>query len=127
MLTGSDQGKVNAVSNDGRAIRRSQPISYLRVTDRNTDEQVGRVIDLTTEGIRLVSEQPIGIDQIYQLKMIVPQSDGPTEEVVFDADSIWHKSDVNPDFFDTGMKINNLSPRGVEVIEKVINYSSFRD
>jgi len=97
----------------------------MRVHDRTSSNLVGRVVDLTTEGMRIVSEQPVTAADALQLKMTLPVGLGAAE-VAFDARAVWSGPDINPDFFDTGLKIDAISDEGARSLERVMRLSSFR-
>ena len=42
---------------------RRRPIYYLQVTEEDIARPIGRVVDLTQDGMRLVSERPIPLHQ----------------------------------------------------------------
>jgi hypothetical protein len=108
-----------------RALSRKHPITYMRVHDRNRDNLVGRVVDLTAEGMRIVSEQPVTSVDSLQLRMTLPVGLGAAE-VAFDARPVWSGPDINPDFFDTGLKLTAISDEGIRSLERVMRLSSFR-
>ena len=95
-------------------------IYYLRVFDRNTEELLGNLVDITTEGLMLISESPIETDMIFELKMDLPEEIRGSRQIVFDAQSRWCKNDVNPDFYDTGFLLSNISSNDISIIESLI-------
>jgi hypothetical protein len=94
---------------DRRKLKRRHLIYYLRVFEQGTNKLVGHLVDLTQEGIMLISENPIEVNKVYHLRMILPSRMGGNEEWLFDAESRWCNKDINPDFYDTGFKL--LNPR----------------
>ena len=56
--------------NEKRKLNRRHLIYYLRVFDRDTSILIGHLVDITAEGIMLISEDPIETDNIFQLKML---------------------------------------------------------
>jgi len=103
-----------------RKLERRQLIYYLRVFDRDTGELLGHLVDITTEGVMLISEAPLEADKVFHLKMRLPEQMAGSREVGFDAVSRWSKQDVNPDFYDTGFQFMDISPENKEIIEDLI-------
>ena len=103
-----------------RRHKRNYLIYYLRVFDRNTDELLGHLVDITTEGLMLVSEKPIEANKVFQLKMDLPEEIRGSKQIPFDAESKWCKNDINPDFYDTGFLLINVSPGDLVIIEQLI-------
>ena len=87
---------------------RKHMINYLRVIDRNTEELVGNLVDITTEGCMLISDDPIETGADFELKLDLPE-EIRGRQITFDAHSRWCKSDVNPEFYDTGLRLSNIS------------------
>ena len=46
---------------------------YLKVFNRDTDQLVGRLCDITPEGFMHISEQPIGTDISLSLRVEFPE------------------------------------------------------
>lgn len=109
-----------------RKLKRRHLIFYLRVYDKNTGQLVGRLVDITSEGIMLNSENPIPTDTVFQLQMFLPE-EFDKERLDFDAKSIWCKPDVNRDLFVTGLKLLNVANRDTEIIENLIDEYGFQD
>ena len=110
-----------------RRLRRRHLIYYLRVFDRNNDALIGHLIDITSEGAMLISEDPIETNTIFQSRMVLPEEKQGSREITFDARSVWCKKDINPDYYATGFQLLNAAPQDVEVIEWLIEKFGFRD
>ena len=110
-----------------RKLNRRHLIYYLRVFDRNTNILIGHLVDITAEGIMLISEDPIDTYTIFQLKMDLPQRMENKEQLHFDAKSLWHKKDVNPNFYNTGFQFLKVSRDHFVVIEQLLDDFGFRD
>ncbi|MDX1605101.1 MAG: PilZ domain-containing protein [Candidatus Competibacterales bacterium] len=101
-------------------MKRWQLIFYLRVFDRETERQLGHIVDITTEGMMLISDQPIPLNTDFKLWIDVPQDDDQRERIYLDAHSLWSSKDVNPDFYDTGFRLQRLTPDRLEDIQILI-------
>ncbi len=55
-----------------RSQKRWHLIYYLRVFDRDTNEMIGHLVNITTEGIMLISDQTIDLDKTFHLRMLWP-------------------------------------------------------
>jgi hypothetical protein len=106
---------------DKRNQERWALTNYLRVFDRNTERLVGHVADLTTEGLMLISEQPLAMNVTYDLKMDIPAAEQETVVIVFSARSVWSKPDINPHFYDTGMQLMDPPAEVLSAIGKLVN------
>ena len=110
-----------------RKLKRRHLIYYLRVFDRATGRQVGHLVDLTPDGIMVMSERPIRVGRTIGLRMALPSQGGQEGTLEFDATSMWTSHDVNPDFYDTGFKLSKVSRKHLAQIETLIEDYGFRD
>jgi hypothetical protein len=110
-----------------RKLKRWHLIYYLRVLDRNTGQPIGHLIDINPDGIMLVSEAPIPIDQLFQLQMILPEEIAGINHWNFEAKSLWCEPDINPSLHKTGFQLLGVHPEDIGVIECLIDDYGFRD
>ncbi|UCC43499.1 MAG: hypothetical protein JSU65_10185 [Candidatus Zixiibacteriota bacterium] len=109
-----------------RVLPRRQTIYYLRVSDRKNRRLIGRVTDITTDGIRLCCEKPLAIDRTLCLTMDMPGPGKRKNRVKFEARSKWCGRDVNPDLFAAGLAIEKISDQDTRAIERLLVTSTFR-
>ena len=103
-----------------RRLRRRHLIYYLRVFNHNTGRLMGHLVDLTEEGIMVISEAPIETDVLFQLRMVLPEELDSRKELDFKARSLWCKKDLNPDFYDTGFQLIDVSAGDARLLENLI-------
>ncbi len=112
---------------ENRNMKRWHVIYYLRIFDRDAGSLLGHLVDITTEGLKMVSEETIPSKKDFSLKMEVPFEGGKTKEVLFNARSLWSKKDTNPDFYATGFNLESLDRDTIEIIQALIADLSFDD
>jgi hypothetical protein len=105
---------------DKRALERKQLVYYLKVFDRRRDEVLGKLKDVTPEGIMLTSEFPIEVNVRYQLRMVLPPEFSEKQFLVFDAKSLWCRQNDYHDIYDTGFILIDVSPADKSLIAKLI-------
>ena len=110
-----------------RKLKRWHVIYYLRIFDQDTGSLLGHLVDVTTEGMKMVSERAIPVHEDWRLKMDVPLEGETGQEVLFQARSMWSGKDTNPDFYATGFQIANPEPGTIQVIQSMIDGLSFDD
>ena len=108
-----------------RKFKRWYLIMYLRVYDQNTGELLGHIVDINKEGMRLVSDNPIPSNQPFQLWVDVPKESASRQRIELEAESLWSAPDVNPDFFDTGFRIHNISTPALLQLQLLIEEFKF--
>jgi len=112
-------------------IKRSQErwnlVQYLRVVKAENNETIGHLVDVTTEGMMLISENSIPLNQTYNLRMEIPTEDNIPQMIALTAESLWTKKDVNPEFHDTGFRLINPSKRAINAITRLIEELAFEN
>lgn len=108
-----------------RQLKRWYLVMYLRVFDEDTGELLGHIVDINKEGIRLVSDKRISANQTFRLWVDVPKEGAPRQKIHLVAESLWSAPDVNPDFFDTGFRIQNLDTRTMVQLQLLIEEFKF--
>ena len=108
-----------------RQIKRWYLVMYLRVFDEDTGELLGHIVDINKEGLRLVSDKPIPLDRTYRLSVDVPKEDAPRQRIHLEAESLWSGRDVNPDFYATGLRIQNVSTQALLQLQLLIEEFKF--
>jgi len=112
---------------DRRKLKRRHVIFYSRVFDRNSGALLGHLMDITVEGLMLISEAPLTPGSTYHLRMDLPEDVMTKAYLSFDAQCLWSKSDINPAFYNAGFKVLNMIPEDIELIENMIDEYGFRD
>ena len=110
-----------------RNLKRRHLIYYLRVFNDKTNEVIGHVIDIHTDGHLLISDKPLPTNQTFRLRMVLPTEINRHQEITFDAQSVWSRRDNIPDFYNTGFKFIDLAPQYVETIRQLIHLFGLQD
>ncbi len=104
-----------------RKSERRQLIYYLKVLDKNTNNLIGHLADITPEGLMLLSDQQNKPGKIFNLRILLPEETIGSKYLDVRAMSLWCKNDVNESLYDTGLKFINLSITANEIIESLID------
>ena len=110
-----------------RNLKRRHLIYYLRIMDQETNELLGHLVDITSEGIMLISEAPLPLNKVFHLRMMLPKEIIGKEVLEFSAQSLWSKKDINPDFYDTGFKLIDLIEADARRVDQLIHHFGFQD
>ena len=110
-----------------RKLKRRHLIYYLTVLDRDTEKHIGYLVDITTKGIMLMSEYPIEVGTILQLKILLQTDMSQNEYLHFDAKTMWCRKSINENSYDTGLELLNVRAEDFAEIEKIIEELGFND
>ncbi|MDG4552520.1 MAG: PilZ domain-containing protein [Candidatus Contendobacter sp.] len=108
-----------------RRLKRWYLVMYLRVFDEDTGELLGHIVDINKEGIRLVSDKPIPLNQTFRLWVDVPKENAPRQRIHLKVESLWSGRDINPDFYATGFRIYNIGTQELLQLQLLIEEFKF--
>jgi hypothetical protein len=111
--------------NDKRKFKRAHLIYYLRVFNRDTGQLIGHLVDITGEGMMLVSEAPIEVGEQLDLRMMLPTAIFNETQLDFKAESLWCSNDINPEFYDAGFRLLDIGDKNKALISRLIDEYGF--
>ena len=92
----------------------------LEVSDQITGTQIGRVVNISAEGLMLLSQEPIVTGSVYQLEIGLPGPEATTRQISFGAEAVWTTEATQPESFWTGFRIIDISSEDVLAIDELI-------
>ncbi len=110
-----------------RRLKRRHLIYYLKVTNQVDGQLIGYLVDITEEGLMLISNDPIETQIEFPFRMALPQEIMMKTEIQLDAKCMWCKKDVNPDFYASGFQITAISDEDQIIIANLIRRHGFQD
>ena len=110
-----------------RSQKRRNTIYYLEVYDLNTGSLLGRMTDITVEGMMLINERPIAANKTYQCRMVLPKEILGRTNIIFDANCVWSRQARNSDFYEAGFRSLVADPGDIDAIEMLIQRFAFSD
>ena len=93
---------------------------FFEVFDKKTNTTIGHLVDLTVEGLRIISRTEMRPRTRYQFRIDLPKEVQGVSRIFADAECIWCHKDVDPEFFMAGFKIIDITPPFTEIVETLI-------
>jgi len=106
--------------NDQRKTPRRAANEVLEVADQITGVQIGRVVNISAEGLMLLGQEPIITGSVYQLELCLRTTGEDESKISFGAEAVWTMEATQPDSFWTGFRIIDISNEGVLFIDELI-------
>ena len=104
---------------DTRTQKRWQIVSSLRIYDEEGDNLLGHLFDISTDGIRVISEKPLATETEYNFRMLLPvEGEDEPDSCSITARSIWSKGDTDESLYDTGFQLIDVSE---EIETRLVN------
>lgn len=102
-----------------RKYKRSELLYYSRIYDRNTGDIIGHLGNITPYGLMIISEEPLQIESMHDLRIELPQELEEKAYLEIDAESLWCVPDINPNFYNTGFRLPDLDAEEFRIIEQM--------
>jgi len=99
---------------------------YPTVKNAATGEVFGYLIDLSPDGMKMLSDKEIEVEKYYRLTIDVKSDRASDRELAVEAKSAWCRPDVNPDFYATGFAFKNLTPAADKIIARLMREYQFQ-
>lgn len=110
-----------------RRLHRRHILFYSRVFDRKTGVFLGYLGNMNEGGLMIISEDAIEVDQIFLLRIDLPEDIYSRTVLNFEAKSVWCRKDIDPKFHNTGFQLMEISKDGKDIISQIIEDYGFRD
>jgi len=112
---------------DKRKLKRRHLIYYLHVLERSSGRLIGYLVDISTDGIMIMSEQPIAVGTRLELKIMLESEMSAKQYLAFDAKAVRCEKSINGTNYDIGCELLNLASVDFREIETIIDELGFRD
>jgi hypothetical protein len=104
---------------DRRKEARKRTSDYFMVYNAETEELIGRVMDLNVDGVMLISENPNEVPCTLKCRMVLPQMIGRHSHLHFEVTSKWCKKNSRLGWYETGYQVINLSDDDHKLIQEL--------
>jgi hypothetical protein len=95
--------------------------SYLQVLDRNTENVIGHLVNITQAGAMMISEEPVSADTSLRLRLVLPETFEGTDVIDIRSRSVWCQKDrFNPELYASGFMIEHIHQLDAAFIERFI-------
>lgn len=110
-----------------RKVKRRYLLYYVRVYDADTRQQIGNLVDITTGGAMIISENPVTDKKSLRLR--IELSDDVANKPYMDVTvrAKWCHPDIDPILYNIGFEIESIAPEDVRIIQRIVEIYGFRD
>lgn len=106
--------------NEKRKSPRKIANEVLEVCDQITGTQIGRIVNISSEGLMLLSSEQINPGSVFQVDLRLPRLIKGHSKISFGAEAVWSSQAAQPDSFWTGMRMIDISDDDVLTIDELI-------
>jgi hypothetical protein len=103
-----------------RHSQRKVANEILIIVDQITGNQIGRVVNISSEGLMLLSDEPMVTGSVYQLDLLLPNPVRDQQKVAFAAEAVWCTEASQPESYWSGFHIIDIANEDVLIIDELI-------
>jgi len=105
---------------NSRKHNRRKTSDYFVAEDAKTGEVIGRVLDMSTDGLRLMTMEPFGKSRRLKGVIKLQKAVDGSHEITFEAECRWCLENERAGWFEAGFKFCDLSPEVLATIKHLL-------
>lgn len=103
-----------------RKSERFEVTDIVRIIDVPTGRDIGKLANISEEGLMIVGNQAIAENIIMQLSLVFDSESGRTPDISIGVESLWCQSDTATSSHWTGFYIIDISEQDLERIRSMV-------
>lgn len=107
-----------------RRLERKELVQPIAINDTINGGVFGELVNITTEGLMVITDREIETQAIFQLALQLPEPMAGSGMLVLGADCLWCRRAENFYRYWAGFQIIDASDHAIEQIEALINLYS---
>lgn len=94
---------------------------YMRVTDDATEQTLGHLVDVSTNGLQLETSAPLPMGRVFQMRMELTPDVSDSLFLFLSARSKWIRpDDIMPNLYHVGFEITQIEPHDLEIYQRLV-------
>jgi len=111
------------VLTEQRRLNRRELIYYLKIVDKKSGLELGRMADIHAEGMLVLSDRPLPKGQVYETYLELPKAWAVTGQgkLELTIEALWDRpGPKNSTYHESGVRFINLGQSNKKVINRLI-------
>lgn len=108
------------MSEQHRRLKRQEISTTVSIRNRLTERRVGELVNITTEGLMIASDQEMDTDSIFQFSLELPEAIEGCSVIELGVDCLWCRKAENLNRYWSGYQIIDASPAALQSIDRLI-------
>lgn len=110
------------IARKNRKQTRKRIGTVLRLFDRNTGLNLGRLSNISLDGFKLASRDEVPVGCRYPISMVLPETLGGSNTLSFDAQAVWCRpAEDTPGEYRVGFRIVRMSENDLRILVQLID------
>jgi hypothetical protein len=103
-----------------RKLPRTDADANIHVHDVNTGRQLGRMVNLSDEGMMLIGREPVERNLVFQLELALESPHRGHKNLHCGVESLWSSKADQSGHYWTGFRIIDISLEAAEIIDSLV-------
>lgn len=87
------------------------------VIDLNINQSIGQLVDISSDGMKLQSEEALEKGVIFKLRIDLPKEIKGSDQLIVDARSLWGRKSDDSKYYETGFEFLSKFPHHDDIIK----------
>ncbi len=109
---------------DDRKYSRPRLVDQFNVLDSVTNRHIGRMTDLTIEGMMMVSAEPVKIGRTFKCRVELPRNVYDGQQLDFQVEAKWCDQIESGGIYQTGYEFVDLTTEHKELIRIILEQAT---
>jgi hypothetical protein len=106
--------------NNTRSNERRYTNDYLIVFDSETDDPIGRILNLSETGLKMITDEKIEVGSPRKVSLKLPDYIEGCREITIDIECRWCEFNQRSDWYECGFSLEDLSDFNLNVIRSLL-------
>jgi len=103
-----------------RSNERRYTTDYLVVYDSETDNPIGRILNLSETGLKMITDEKIEVGSNREVRLKLPDFIKGCRETILEIECRWCKFNKRNDWYECGFTLENLSDFNLKIIRELL-------
>ncbi|MFZ5561353.1 MAG: response regulator [Pseudomonadota bacterium] len=120
-VEGDRQDLMEEIARKNRKQTRKRIGTVLRLFDRSNGKSMGRLGNISLEGLKLITREKIHVASRFPFSMVLPETLGGSNTLSFDAQAVWCRpAEDTPGEFHAGFRIIRIGDNDLRILMQLI-------
>ncbi len=92
-----------------------------RIVDISTNRSIGKLVDISADGMRIVSNIPLEKGARFKFRIDLPREVGGCDQLNVSARNVWCREDDELNSYQAGFEFQSTFPHHADIIELLFN------
>lgn len=119
-ITAQHQASAEQQAREGRKHSRKRVVKEMVLFDRGTGSNIGRLLNISLDGFKLFTRQPLQEGTRFQLSMVLPEQINGVNTLSFNARNVWSQPQDAPGEFHAGFQFVDISDNHRRIVQALL-------